>query len=70
MAYDIKKYPKQNYSEPTDVKLNCNNGRERDSIKRVLNKIEQMDDRKLELLFQLMPHEVSDVKDTLKRSVV
>lgn len=50
------------------IKLICDDGREKTSIENLLNKIEQTDDDVLSELFDLMPYEVMDIKDTLRRS--
>lgn len=54
--------------KPKVVKLMCDDGREKTSIENLLNKIEQTDDDVLSELFDLMPYEVMDIKDTLRRS--
>ena len=50
------------------VSLLCSDGREKSSVKHFLQNVEAMEDSKIETLFKLMPHEVIDLKDAIKRS--
>lgn len=54
--------------KPKVIKLLCDDGRERTSMEQFLRSVENMDDKRLESLFKMMPHEVADLKDTLRRS--
>ena len=58
------------YNKSRIVALQCGNQREAESVREFLKQLYLMDDDKLERNFKLMPHEVQDVKDILRRSVV
>ena len=50
------------------IVIECDGGREKDSVTQILNKIEDIDDVELQDLLNVMPHEVMDLKDALRRS--
>lgn len=55
-------------NETKYVSIKCIGNGEKFSVIRLLNAIEQMDDKELETLSKLMSHEVNEVKDALRRS--
>jgi hypothetical protein len=54
------------YSSDVDI-IYCN-VREKISMSKLLQKLEQMDEKDIKEIFNLLPHEVNDLKDTLRRS--
>ena len=42
--------------------------REKESFEKLLTTIERLPDQKMEMLFNMLPHEVNDVKDVLRES--
>ena len=53
-----------------NIRLICDGGREKSSVEEFLRRVENMGDKKIQELFKMMPHEVADLKDTLRRSKI
>jgi len=55
-------------SNSKELIVRTNTEREKESLVKLLLAVEQLPDQKMETMFNLMPYEVQDVKDTLRKS--
>lgn len=50
------------------VVIVCDGNREKESVEHALQNIDKMTEKQVEEVLKLMPHEVSDLKDAIRRS--
>lgn len=53
-----------------EIRLKCETRRARNSVECFLRVLEKMDDKEIEALFNMIPYEVADLKDTIKKSKI
>lgn len=70
MNKDSKNNYTGNCDKPKELKLKCGNQREFNSMNQLLSELASWDDIKIQSTFKIMPHEIGDIKDTLRRSNV